>query len=208
MCDWAHRAILCRGSDGVLSEFVREYEGRDLLGPSGMTTDAKGNIYFTDSGPLGETTLGERGGSVFSISRDGQLLQPLALGTLSHPCGLALAPRGGALYVCELLANRLLRFVQRPAGVWHCSVYFQFSRGLGPSAVACDEDGHVYVALFDFAGHGSGQGRVAVLSPQGTLVKEIACPGGAEVSGIALDPAGGALIVTDASTSRVHRLAI
>ena len=78
MCDWAHRAILCRGSDGVLSEFVREYEGRDLLGPSGMTTDAKGNIYFTDSGPLGETTLGERGGSVFSISRDGQLLQPLA----------------------------------------------------------------------------------------------------------------------------------
>jgi len=145
------QAILRRGAEGSLSEFVREYEAKDFKGPSAMAVDTKGNMFFTDSGPLGESTLQAPCGSVYTISRDGQLLQPLALETLAHPCGLALAPNDAALYVCEMMANRLLRFIQRPMGVWHCSVYHQFSGGLGPSAVACDAMGYVYVALHDFA---------------------------------------------------------
>jgi aspartate beta-hydroxylase len=163
----ALQAILRRGADGSLSEFVREYEAKDFKGPSAIAVDSKGNIFFTDSGPMGESTLQAPLGSVFTVSRDGQLLQPLALETLAHPCGLALSPNDAALYVCEMMANRLLRFVQRPTGVWHCSAYHQFCGGLGPSAVACDAKGFLYVALYDFA----------VVRNQGAAAHTIASPG-------------------------------
>ncbi len=51
-----------------------------------------------------------------------------------------------------MMTNRVLRFVQRPVGVFHSSVFFQFSGRMGPSAVCCDSDGNVYVARYDFAG--------------------------------------------------------
>ena len=55
-------------------------------------------------------------------------------------------------YVAELLANRILRFAARPAGVYHQSVFHQFAGRMGPSALAIDEDGNLYVARYDFAG--------------------------------------------------------
>eukprot|EP00965_Chrysotila_dentata_P078227 2578809-Pleurochrysis_carterae.AAC.6 len=63
VCDSAHQAILRRGSDGQLAEFVREYEGKLLKGPSAMQIDSQGNMFFTDSGPLGETTLQAHAGA-------------------------------------------------------------------------------------------------------------------------------------------------
>ena len=50
------------------------------------------------------------------------------------------------------MTNRVLRFVQRPAGVYHSSVFHQFSGRMGPSALAVDPDGLIYVARYDFAG--------------------------------------------------------
>lgn len=54
-------------------------------------------------------------------------------------------------YVAEMMTNRILRLVQRPAGIFHASVFFQFSGGVGPSAIVCDRDrrGILYVARFD-----------------------------------------------------------
>ena len=40
------------------------------------------------------------------------IAQPLAYESLAHPSGLALSPTGGALYVTEMMTNRVLRFVQ------------------------------------------------------------------------------------------------
>ncbi len=45
-----------------------------------------------------------------------------------------------------------MRFVQRPANVFHMSVFYQFSGRMGPSAIAIDEDDKIYVARYDFAG--------------------------------------------------------
>jgi len=200
------QAILRRGTDGSLSEFVREYEAKDFKGPSALVVDSKGNMFFTDSGPMGETTLQAPRGSVYTISRDGQLLQPLILESLAHPCGLALGPNDSSLFVCEMMANRVLRLIQRPMGVWHCSVYFQFSGGLGPAAVACDSRGFLYVALHDFSFVGN-KGKVVVISPDGAIVRQIACPA-PELSGIALDPAGKTLFITESSTNSVFTVAI
>ena len=207
VADLAKPAVLRRnGADGSLEEFVSEYEARRFKGPSAICVDASGNMYFTDSGPLGESTLTSRSGSVFTVSRDGQLLQPIALECLAHPSGVAMAPNDSALFVTEMLMNRLLRAVQRPAGVWHCSVFYQFSGSLGPSAVACDADGVLYVALYDMVATGS-PGRIVVLSPRGALLRELTLPA-PEVSGLAVDVERGLLYVTESSSNSLFRLAI
>lgn len=86
-------------------------------------------------------------------------------------------------YVAEMMANRVLRFVQRPAGVFHCSVFKQLSGGLGPSALALRGDGALFVAQYDIAGAGlrawpqrararsrGGAGTAAGARAQGTVL--------------------------------------
>ena len=101
VCDVAHQAVFRHGEDGQLSEFVKEYEAKPFKGPSAMLLDSAGNMFFTDSGPLGETTLQSPKGSVFLISADGQLLQPLLLEALAHPCALALGLDERVIFVAE-----------------------------------------------------------------------------------------------------------
>ena len=46
-------------------------------------------------------------------------------------------------YVCETMANRVLRFVQKPAGVYHFSVFYQVRGGgrrAAAAAAAADDD--------------------------------------------------------------------
>lgn len=139
----------------AVTEFVRQYEGKMFKGPNSIIFDSSGTMYFTDSGPMGETTIQKPLGSVFAITDEGDeggtLLQPLAYECLAHPCGLALSPNEDVLYVAETMKNRILRFVQKPMGVYHMSVFHQFSGGFGPTALACDKK-YLYVAHFDFAG--------------------------------------------------------
>ena len=136
--DLAHQAVFRHGDDGQLGEFVKEYEGKQFKGPSAMLLDSIGNMFFCDSGPFGETTLQDPKGSIFLISADGQLLQPLVLESLAHPCALALGLDERVIFVAEQMQNRVLRLVQRPTGVYHCSVFYQFSGYLGPSGIARD----------------------------------------------------------------------
>ena len=114
-------------------------------------------------------------------------------------------------YVCETMANRVLRFVQKPAGVFHFSVFHQFSGGLGPSGVSCDSKGNVYVGRMDFAAaptedgvpSSSSPGSVAVLSATGALLQETECPA-AEISGLVVS--GDTLYVSEASTNTVYKM--
>ncbi len=55
-------------------------------------------------------------------------------------------------YVAEMMNNRLLRYFERPEGVYHGSVFYQFSGGIGPSGVTVDKDGNIYVAQYDILG--------------------------------------------------------
>lgn len=210
ICDLAHQAILRvededSSTDGppVLAEFVTEYEGRLLRGPTGMVFDAAGNMFFCDSGPMGDTTIGHPKASVYNIACDASLLQPLAADCLAHATGLALSPNGQTLYVCETMNNRILRFAQRPNGVWHMSVYYQFSGGLGPMACVCDGTGALYVARYDFRGN-STEGLISILLPNGQLHAELAIPG-AEVTGLCFDSEFKFLYITEASTGVIYR---
>uniref|UniRef100_A0A7S1J9G4 SMP-30/Gluconolactonase/LRE-like region domain-containing protein n=1 Tax=Eutreptiella gymnastica TaxID=73025 RepID=A0A7S1J9G4_9EUGL len=210
VCDLAHQAILrveeedqSAGQAPVLAEFVTEYEGRLLRGPTGMVFDAAGNMYFCDSGPMGDTTLGNPKASVYNIACDASLLQPLAADCLAHATGLCLSPNGQTLYVCETMNNRILRFAQRPNGVWHMSVYHNFSGGVGPMSCAADNSRALYVARYDFRGQSS-EGIISILLPNGQLHAELAIPG-AEVTGLCFDEECKFLYITEASAGAIYR---
>jgi len=211
ICDMAHGAILCLSEEDELSEFVKEYEGKNFLGPNSMMFDDKNNVYFTDSGPMGETTLSRPLGSVYVVDGPQQLLRPLAHECLAHPCGIALSPDQQVVYVAETMANRVLRFVQSPPGVYHMSVFCQLSGMLGPTGLACDaKTGNLYVARYDFKSC-QDSGCIAVYSAAGKELRTLPLPAGPEVTGVVIenpkrDSGGASLLVTEATTGALYRI--
>lgn len=186
VADFAHASVLLVATDGTQELVVGVYEDKPLKGPHSIVRDAKGNIYFSDSGPLGETGLHAATGSIFSIANTsgGQILKPLSLENLASPSGIALSPNGKLLYVCEQMTNRILRYFQRPEGVYHGSVFCQLSGGIGPSAVVVDKQGTLYVAQADVS-ENSNDGQVFVISKTGKITSTILTTG-SDVSGLAI----------------------
>jgi sugar lactone lactonase YvrE len=75
---------------------------------------------------------------------------------------------------------------------------------MGPSGLACDSKGTLYVSQYDFAAPGRA-GLILALDPYGKVVHEIAAPA-AELTGLALTLDGMALVATEASTNAVYRI--
>lgn len=94
--DFAHSAVLSVQNDGTQDMVVGVYEDKPLKGPNTIVNDNRGNLYFTDSGPFGETGLNNLSGSLYAIvnSTAGQILKPLSFENLAYPSGLALSPNG------------------------------------------------------------------------------------------------------------------
>jgi len=213
VCDAAHQAIFrilrVEGDDGVprqeIEPYVREYEQSQFLGPNSLCLSrTSGLLFFTDSGPFGETSLQNPKGSVFCINPSTQLLTPLCLGTLAHPCGLALSPNEKNIYVAETAMNRILRFSQHPPGVYHCSVFHQLAGRFGPTALAVSSTtGDIFVAHFDFA-ENTENGRIVVLNADGEVSDLITVPG-PEITGLCITPDQRFLIIAERSTTSLYR---
>jgi sugar lactone lactonase YvrE len=212
VCDAAHQAIFrcwrVDGEDGAprqeIETYVRDYEHSQFLGPNSLCLSRQtGMLYFTDSGPFGETSLQNPRGSVFAISPATQLLTPLCLNTLAYPCGLALSPDEKNIYVCETAMNRILRFTQHPPGVFHCSVFCQLSGRFGPTAIAVNGAGDIFVAHFDFADN-TDDGRVLLINQEGEMIGAISVPG-PEITGLCISPDQKYLIITERSTTSMYR---
>ena len=210
VADFAHGAVLALTPDGQQESLVAVYEDKPLKGPNSITVAPSGAIFFSDSGALGETGLHSPTGSLFVITTargpgpsSSSLLKPLTLGTLAYPAGIASA--GRFLYVAETMANRVVRYFQQPEGVYHGSVFFQLSGGVGPSCLAVDAQGSVYVGVFETRDSGSTAGKVLILSSAGALVGTIVTAG-PEVSGLAIS--GNTLYITERSTGSVSKVSL
>jgi len=212
VCDAAHQAIFrvsrVEAEDGTqrqeIEPYVREYEQSQFLGPNSLCLSRQsGMLYFTDSGPFGETSLQNPRGSVFAISPSTQLLIPLCLNTLAHPCGVALSPDEKNIYVAETAMNRILRFSQHPPGVFHCSVFHQLCGRFGPTALAVGAGGDIFVAHFDFAENAL-DGRIVTLDAEGEVQSLIVVPG-PEITGLCLTPDQRYLLIAERSTTSLYR---
>ncbi|TMW59497.1 hypothetical protein Poli38472_004566 [Pythium oligandrum] len=209
IADCAHTALLRVDDSGQPGVMVKNYEEKSFRGPSSLAFGENETIYFTDSGPMGETTLERPRGSVFCISPSpsgGQMLRPLAWECLAHPSAIATSPTDTkVLYVAEQMANRVLRLIQRPANTYHTSVFHQFAGGLGPSCVTVDRHGSLYVGHFDYSGPRRSQGKISVLSSDGVVSRTLDVPG-IEITGICLSADETTLYVTEASTNALYRI--
>lgn len=95
VADFAHGAIVAVQRDGRQDVVVGVYEDKPMVGPNSVCCQG-GSIFFTDSGPFGESGLHSPIGSVFAIvnSPSGQILKPISLGNLAYPAGIAAAADG------------------------------------------------------------------------------------------------------------------
>ena len=141
----AHQAILSQTVTDLRIEItpvIKDFDGSNLKGPNSLVLSEKNNsLFFTDSGPLGETNLENPTGSIYAIDLGVSMLKPIVHGGLAHPSGVALSPSENVLYVSETLKNRVLRIVLHSSGVYHTSVFHQFSGRLGPTALAVSPQG-------------------------------------------------------------------
>lgn len=158
-----------------LRSFIDSFMDTPLKGPHGIAFDARGEIYVSDPGAFGDTGLCNPSGSVLRSIANCQQVVPLAQSGLAYPAGVACNEITGAIFVCELASNRLVRFVSRTPPLaqqqtqhqqiaattaassfsgasMFGSVFHQFSGGMGPMCVAVDSKTDlIYVARYDFA---------------------------------------------------------
>lgn len=185
---------------------VSEYEDKPLKGPSCVVTHPKdGSIFFTDAGPMGETGIHNPTGSIFTIAHSitGQILRPITLGTLANPTCIAISSDGRFLYVTEMMSNRIIRYFQhQPQSVYHGSVFYTFTGGVGPSAIVIDPaTGYLLVASYDIK-EGSKEGIVYVISRTGALVGHIFVRG-PEISSLAVN--NSILYIAERSTKSIFK---
>jgi len=169
-----------------ITPVIKDFDGHALKGPNSMVLSEKNNLlFFTDSGPLGESSLESPCGSIFAIDLSVSMLKPVIFGKLAHPCGVALSPSENALFVAETLKNRILRVVIHSSGVYHTSVFHQFSGRLGPTAIAVSPaTGQLYVARYDFS-ECSKNGVISILNSEtGLCESELSVQDASEITGL------------------------
>lgn len=191
--------------DNVQQTLVSVYEDKPLKGPNSICVGKDGTIFFSDSGPMGETGLHNPTGSLYMITAGGQnLLAPISLENLASPAGLALSPNGKLIYVAETMTNRVLRFFQRPEGVYHGAVFYQIAGGVGPTSMVVDRQGFVYVACFDVSDSAK-EGKILVLDQNGELINTIVTTG-PEITGLAINK--NTLYITEKSTGSIQQFTL
>lgn len=76
-----------------------------------VLSEKNNSLFFTDSGPLGETSIESPGGSVFAIDLGVSMLKPIIDSKLAQPSGIALSNDEQCIFVAETGLNRVLRIV-------------------------------------------------------------------------------------------------
>jgi sugar lactone lactonase YvrE len=93
VADLAHQAIFMKSLEEEntdFTKFVFEFEGIPLIGPNSLALSSNQQLFFTDSGPWGETSIENKRGSVFLVDLMASIVRPLALNCLAFPSGIAL----------------------------------------------------------------------------------------------------------------------
>lgn len=144
--------------------------GQPLVGPNDATSDGKGGIYFTTSGPW---ESGPIVGRVLHMSADGSV-KGLA-DDLHYANGIALSRDGTTLYVNESEAGRVITFKVAADGTLSDRRLFVRLTALDepvdayPDGLKFGPDGNLYIGQYS-------AGRILVVDKDAKLVRKIEVP--------------------------------
>ncbi|MCF2910560.1 SMP-30/gluconolactonase/LRE family protein [Pseudoalteromonas sp. DL2-H2.2] len=128
------------------------------------------DLAISDSGVLfaSDPDWQNSQGQVWRISPDGQTqLLRANMGTTN---GIEVSPDNRTLYVNESVQRRIWAFPLDEQGMTGTpELFYEFTEH-GLDGMRCDENGNLYVARY-------GAGEVAILSPQGQLLRKVALKG-------------------------------
>jgi gluconolactonase len=169
--------------------------GSRFHGPNDFTRDARGGIYFSDSGTYSASAPVT--GTVEYIARDGSIR--VVARHIHYSNGLAVTPDGRHLLVAEMLANRVLRYdIGRNGRLSHRRVFVRLTRIApvrhrgpldGPDGVKVDRRGRIYIAQ-------NGAGRVLVVSASGRKLLRTVRVAALHVTNVALGATARTLYIT------------
>ena len=130
----------------------KEYDGKPFMGISSLYYNQKENIiYFADSGKFEYGQCYPENCSLFSLDLDSKTIKPILYECLSHVNDLVYDYNTKTLYICETFANRVTRVKISLSGVYISSIFYQFSGRLGPTAMAIDEGGNLFITRFEYS---------------------------------------------------------
>lgn len=134
----------------------------DFNQPNDICINAKDQLFASDP------NWAESTGKVWRIDPDGKtfLLDSL-MGTTN---GITLSPDESTLYVNESVQRKIWKFHVDETGNLSSKTLFAEFPDFGFDGMKCDESGNLYVTRY-------GKGTIAVLSPDGKLIREIELKG-------------------------------
>jgi sugar lactone lactonase YvrE len=214
--DVANAAVFFReqptvdGKNPEMQILIKDYEGLPLKGPCSIYMNYEENcLYVCDSGYFGSTSLNTSTGSLFIVDLDSKISRPLLLNCLSYPSDIVYDSQSKITYMVETFTNRIIRLVQSPPDVYHSSVFHQFSGRVGPTSIAIDELGNIYVARYEFQNiEKEIDGLISVLNREGNLVGELIVPKLPEITGLCI-PSGqkaDTLFLTEKNSNAVFKI--
>lgn len=86
---------------------ARQFEGKDFNRPNDLTVNRRGDIYFTDSAPMGVPNP-PLPSALYRLSAQGQLTRVTA--AIARPNGVALSPDEKTLYVANTTGEWIIAF--------------------------------------------------------------------------------------------------
>ncbi|MCC4616107.1 SMP-30/gluconolactonase/LRE family protein [Xanthomonas campestris pv. asclepiadis] len=133
----------------------------DADGPNDLAIAPDGSFYASDP------NWKDNSGRLWHISREG-VVQLMESG-MTTPNGLDVSPDGKHLYVNESMSRKVWVYDRVDGGLRNKRLLISFP-DFGMDGMRCDADGNLFIARYD-------AGQIAVVSPQGTLLRTVALKG-------------------------------
>jgi sugar lactone lactonase YvrE len=185
-------------ADGSVSVVADLYGAEKIRGTNDLVFDADGGLYFTE--PYGSSALDPDGRVFYLPPGEGARLEVL-VGGLAFPNGIALSADGANVYVGEYARKRILSVPSAPSDfdIAHVAAYTE--GGVGPDGFAFDDEGTLYVAIFQ-------GGEVRVIDAERFHVGSINLPEGAGTFVTNLAFHDDHLYITEASAGVIYRVRV
>ena len=144
------RALLKLSGDNIHAVYIEHFETHPLMGPHSVCLARESKkIFFTDSGPRGESGLHRAIGSLFMVNNQG-LLIGLCHRTLAYPTSICLSSDESELFVLEKGLNRVLRFYfDKTTNQWEGTLFLQLSGAREPTVIVYHR-GNLYISRTGF----------------------------------------------------------